>query len=241
MYSLTKFSLSDMTEYGTVLRKLGAGAKSMEEVANRVVHHLYEAFLDERTGEPALALVRFFKTHPYADLIVPLPTIAQTMVGNSPIPPTTQCLTLLATTGQRPEWQSRQASKGHQVIPLMSEQLVTQLPMISQLIQQFGLEVNAVVSPNPDLLIDLEQTTFNVFHVEHAIASPYVPAQDNFVVPYGIRSVLGFGGMLPSGNLIAVILFSKVLISRDTAELFKTLALNVKMAVLPFDRGRVFA
>jgi hypothetical protein len=32
-----------------------------------------------------------------------------------------------------------------------------------------------------------------------------------------------------------VILFSKVAIPRETAELFRTLALNVKMAVLPFE------
>uniref|UniRef100_A0A832H1S3 Uncharacterized protein n=1 Tax=Oscillatoriales cyanobacterium SpSt-402 TaxID=2282168 RepID=A0A832H1S3_9CYAN len=241
MYSLTKFTLSDMTECGAVLRKLSAGAKSMEEVADRVVHHLYSSFWDEQTGESVLALVRFFKTHPYADLSESLRTIAQTMAGEHTVFPTTQCLTLLATTGQRPEWQSRQASVGHQAIPLVSEQLVAQSPMISQLIQQFGLDISTVLSPDPELLVDLEQTTFNVFHVADAIASPYVPAQDNFVLPYGIRSVLGFGGMLPSGNLIAIILFSKIFISRDTAEMFKTLALNVKMAALPFDRGRVFA
>ncbi|MBF2029178.1 MAG: hypothetical protein IGS48_20850 [Oscillatoriales cyanobacterium C42_A2020_001] len=241
MYSLTKFTLSDMTECGAVLRKLGVGATSMEEVANRAVQYLYDHFLDEHTGEPALALARFFKTHPYAKLSEPLHAIAQTLEGHHAISPGTPCLTLLATTGQKPEWRSRQASTGHQVIPLVSEQLVAQSPMISQLIQQFGLDVSTVLSPNPDLLVDLEQKTFNVFHVANAIASPYVPAQDSFVVPYGIRSVLGFGGMLPSGNLIAIILFSKVFISRDTAAMFKTLALNVKMAALPFDRGQVFA
>lgn len=213
----------------------------MEEVANRVVHHLYEQFVDEHTGEPALALARFFKTHPYGELSELLSAIAQPMVENHAVSAKTPCLTLLATTGQQPEWRSRQASTGHQVIPLVSEQLVAHSPMISQLIQQFGLDVSTVLSPNPDLLVDLEQKTFNVFHVANAIASPFVPAQDNFVIPYGIRSVLGFGGMLPSGNLIAIILFSKVFISRDTAEMFKTLALNVKMAALPFDRGRVFA
>jgi hypothetical protein len=41
--------------------------------------------------------------------------------------------------------------------------------------------------------------------------------------------------MLASGDIFVVILFSKVEIPRDTAELFRTLALNVKMAVLPFD------
>jgi len=56
-------------------------------------------------------------------------------------------------------------------------------------------------------------------------------------VPFGIRSVIGFGGMLPSGNLFAVILFTKVPIPRETADLFRPLALSVKLAILPFDSG----
>ncbi len=47
--------------------------------------------------------------------------------------------------------------------------------------------------------------------------------------------MLGFGGMLPMGDIFVVIVFSKVRIPRETAELFRTLALNVKMAALPFD------
>jgi|GEM_PF-5222791 len=35
-------------------------------------------------------------------------------------------------------------------------------------------------------------------------------------------------------------MFSKVHISRETAELFKTLALNVKLVLLPFSGRRVF-
>lgn len=240
MYDLDRFSLSDMTACGAVLRKLGTGANSMEEVAQRVVQHLYHEFRDRQTGQSPFALVRCFKTHPYGELSPDLHSFAQAMLGNQAEFPMMKCLTLLATTGDRPEWQTRAASKGHQAIPLVSENLVAQSPMISQLIQQFGLEIGSVLEPKPDLIMDLEQRTFNVFLVPNAIESPYVPAQTEFVIPYGIRSVLGFGGMLPSGNLIALVLFAKCPISRETADLFKTLALNVKMAMLPFDQNRVF-
>ena len=60
------------------------------------------------------------------------------------------------------------------------------------------------------------------------------------MVPFGIESGLGFGGVLPTGDLFAVCLFSRVPISRTTAELFRPLALHVKLAVLPFDGGPVF-
>ncbi|WP_421655982.1 hypothetical protein [Leptothermofonsia sp. ETS-13] len=151
-----------------------------------------------------------------------------------------KCLTLLATAGDHPDWNNRYRSRGHQAIPLISKELVAQFPMISQFIRQLGLEISTVVQPDPDLVIDLEQKTFNVFHVPEAQGSPFVPAQAGFVIPYGVRSVLGFGGLLPSGNLLAIIMFSKTPISRDTADMFKTLALNAKMALLPFEGTAVF-
>jgi hypothetical protein len=113
--------------------------------------------------------------------------------------------------------------------------------MISQLIVQFGLDIADVVKPEATLMLELEQRTFNVFHVEEAAGSPFVPAQQDFVVPFGIRSVLGFGGMLPDGNLIAIIMFSKVRIPREKADMFKTLSLSAKLAVLPFADGTIFA
>jgi hypothetical protein len=248
MYDLTKFTLKSMTECGAELRKLGFGANSMEEVSNCIVRYLYEKFIDERTNQRAFALVRFFKTHSYEELETSLQQVVDRAIATSPAVSwersslgQLKCLTLLATAGEQPQWDSRQASEGHQVIPLTSEQIVAQSPMISQLLKQFGLEISSVLSPEPDLLVDLEQKTFNVFHVPKAIASPYVPAQQEFVIPHGIQSVLGFGGMLPSGNIIAVILFSKVVISRHTADMFKTLALNAKIAILPFDGGIIFS
>jgi hypothetical protein len=113
--------------------------------------------------------------------------------------------------------------------------------MIAQLVRQLGLEVAAVLRPDAHLIIDLEQRTFNVFYVEEALDSPFIPAQQQFVVPYKIRSVLGFGGILPTGDLFAVILFSHATIPPKTAELFKPLALSVKLALLSFANGRVFS
>lgn len=240
MYDLAKFGLSEMTECGSALRKLGSGAASMEAVADRVVQYLYQHFQNAQTGTSPFALVRCFKTHPLGDLPADLQSFVQQLLGTHTATPEMKCLTLLATTGDRPEWQSRARSQGHQAIPLVSEKMVAEFPMISQLIQQMGLEINSVLAPRTDLLMDLEQRTFNVFLVPDAVGSPYVPAQQEFVIPYGIRSVLGFGGMLPSGNLIAIVLFAKAPIARETADLFKTIALNMKMAMLPFDRGRVF-
>ncbi len=240
MYDLTKFTLRDMVECGLALRQMGEGAANMEQTSNRIIEYLYQNLIDRQTGDRSCALVRCFKTHPYGELDAHRREYARSILAEEEPSPTMQCLTLLASAGEKPQWNSIKTSAAHKAIPLKSEELVEQSPMISQLIRQFGLNISTVVEPDPNLLLEFEQKTFNVFYVPQAKDSPYIPAQDSFVIPCGIESVLGFGALLPSGNIFAIIAFLKVQIPRSTAEMFSTLALNVKAAFLPFVGGAVF-
>jgi hypothetical protein len=152
-----------------------------------------------------------------------------------------KCLTLLATAGADPAWNSRHTSTGHKALPLPSEESIARSPMIAQLIRQLGVETASLFAADPHVMIDLDQHSFNVFHVADAVGSPHIPAQHGFVIPYGIQSVIGFGGQLPNGELFATVLFSTVSVPRETADLFKTLALALKVAILPFAGRSVFA
>jgi hypothetical protein len=234
-YDLTGFTLRDMTLCGQVLRGMAHGATSMEEVAGRVARHFYDHLVDGASGARACALVRFFKTHAYGALGPDLRRVAQRTMGGGAPAPEMKCLTLLGTAGDEPDWSSRRASRSHQAIPLPSETAVQEIPMLRHLIAQLGLSVSMVVRPDPALLLDMERRTYSVFLVPEAVGSPFIPAQDAFVVPHGIRSVLGFGGALPSGGVFIVVLFLRIPVVRETAELFRNLSLNVKLAVLPFE------
>jgi hypothetical protein len=241
MYDLTAFGQEDLDRCGEALTGLREGASSMEEAANRITQHLFDNTINPENGEKACAMVRFYKTHPYEDLNGELRAFAQGILGHPPDPPDMKCLVLLATAGEQAEWNSRTASVGHKAIPLPDEAFVSKIPMISRLVSQFGLDVNAVIRADPNLLTDLEQKRYNAFHVAEAVGSPYIPAQKDFVIPYGIRSVLGFGGMLTTGELFAVIMFAKVQIPRATADRANVLALRVKEVVQAFASGRIFA
>ncbi|HJZ95643.1 MAG TPA: hypothetical protein VKE70_04010 [Candidatus Solibacter sp.] len=196
---------------------------------------MYEELRDGRSKQRACALVRFFVTRSFERLEAELQACASELLVDQQPHPHMKSLVLAGTAGVKPEWNDLRASKGHRAIPLVSSAMVERLPMISQLIRQFGLEVRTLLEPDPALLVDLEQRSYNVFHVPEARGSPFVPVQESFVIPYGIRSVVGFGGLFPSGNLFAVILFTTVAIPRQTADLFAPLALSVKLAVLPFE------
>jgi hypothetical protein len=228
MRDIARFDADDVRACSDVLRTLGNGARSMEDAAGRVARYLYDELGDGSAR--ACTLVRVYKTHPYGKLPNDLREFAGDVLGDVP-DDRVRCFTLLGTAGDEPAWNERQRSEGHQAIPLPSEQLVAQLPMVLQLITQLGLDVATIVQPDPAVTRELSQRTYDVFHIEEAQGSPHIPAQD-FVERYAVRSALGFGGMLYTGDFYAVVLFSKATVSRDAAQMLKILALAVRVPLL---------
>ena len=230
-FDLKHFSLGETLRCAAGLRGQAKGATSVEEAAQAIARYFYDELQDPATGKPSCALVRCYKTHAYGQLPTTLQRSARNVLRRKPHSDNTKCLTLLGTAGDRPEWNSRLRSLGHQAIPLESEKMVEQAPMIAQLIREFGLDIASVISPNPEILRRMEGKSYSTFYVPEAKGSPYIPAQAEFVVREGIESVLGFGGLLRNGDLIAVILFSRVPIGEETASRFRTLALDVRAAL----------
>ena len=240
--NLTRFDLAEMLRCSQLVRKTARDAPSIESAAGAVCRLLYDELADARGGR-ACALVRFYKTHPYGGLPGELQRFARHALGRvstTPPDPAMKCLTLLATVGDEPGWNDRRSSEGHQAIPLPSADIVERAPMIAQLIREFGLTLSDVVRPSADVVRDREGKSYGVFHVEEARGSPYIPAQAGFVDRYGIRSVLGFGGLLPTGDLFAVILFSRAPVPSDSADRFRTLALDLKSCLIPYGQDTVF-
>jgi len=237
MYSLASFSISDMTDCASELRKLGGEASSAQDVAQRIASYLYRQLGNDQTGRQDCALVRCFITRAYGELDPQSQDCARRALACGPGSLDMKCLTLFGTAGERPDWNERGRSRHYRAIPLTGSQSVAQFPMVSQLLQQLGVALTSKTQLESDLLVDGAEQTYNVFYVPDAKGSPYVPAQEEFVIPFGIESVLGVGGVLPSKEFFAVVLFSKQKISRETAELFKSLAKSIKSALLPFDGG----
>lgn len=256
MFSIETFSLQDMTELSGELRELGAGARTQEEIADRIVNGLYNGFTAKDESEKAFVLVRFFVSLSYKDLESPLKRFVESRRGDhQDLRPETRCLTLLATCGEQEKWCDRTKSLEHRAIPIDSPDLATELPMVALLCKQFGIESNSVadvVLSHPErsshgvatvdsnVVMDQDQATFNVFFVPEALNSPYIYAQEEFVKPYGVKSVLGYGGILSAGQIFAVIMFSRAPIKREIAQRFKPLALATKNALLQVPQDKIF-
>jgi hypothetical protein len=226
------------------VRQAARDATSMESATRQICRYFYDDLVSPDASRACL-LARAYKVHRYGRLPADLQRFTRRALASddsaaSEPSPDMRCLTLMATVGDEEAWNHRHRSKGHQAIPLPSSQIVSRAPMIAQLIRQFGLDLADVVSPSSDIVRNLEGKTYGVFHVENATDSPYIPAQTQFVERYGVRSVIGFGGILVGGDLFAVILFSRIHITPDAADRFRTIALDIKSALLPFSDGPFF-
>jgi hypothetical protein len=153
-----------------------------------------------------------------------------------------RCLALLATHGLKPVWNDVMTSVGHQAIPLPSVEVVKKAPMIARLFDQLGMSIERAVAPpdSTDFQMQTLPSDFSVFHIADAVRSPFVPAQATFVEPYGVRSVIGMGGVLPEGELIAVVLFTRLPVSNAVAQRLSALAAAVRCVLLPFPPQRTF-
>jgi len=235
MFDLTKFSIQDMSEIGDALQQLELKAKNIDELSEMMVRYFFDNLGDTQTGEKSSVLVRFFMTYPYSSLDAELQQSADKMLGSESEDQEMKCLKLLATAGVQPEWNSTIESKGHRIIPLQNEEKVKKIfYMIYEFIDQMGMDISNVLYPDTKLSSELEERIFNVYHVPEALGNPHIPAQKEFIIPFRVKSLMGFGGMLPTGNLFIMLIFSKTKIPHKTANLFKNTALHIRMAALPF-------
>ncbi len=223
-FDLGTFELHDMLRCGLDIRQAARNAPSLEVAGTAVVRYLFGAFRDPGSGDTQLPLVRFYKTHPYRELEPDLRLFAKAALGESPRDEGMRCLTLLATAGLEEDWNDRRRSQAHRAIPLASVRMVHRAPMIAQLIEQMGIDVEHLVQTDTSVVPDSEGRSYNIFYVGNAPGSPYIPAQAEFVIPFGIQSVLGFGGTA-RGEMFAVVMFSRVAIPPAAADRFRNIAL----------------
>lgn len=142
----------------------------------------------------------------------------------------------MATKGSEEAWNERARSVHHKAIPLpRSQQELEIMPMLAEMFRNMKVNYQRIISPviNDDL--SAASLTDGYMLVEETVGSRFIPAQDDFIKPYGIASELGYGGILPSGAIFTCFLFSKSPISHHMADGLRLLSSAIQQALLPFD------
>ena len=225
MISLSVMTVRGLAALCSSVAESTIGAASVEEAATAVVRTLREAFRTPDGTLSDLVLARIFQTTSFDVLPGDLRELAKEQdpewTGAAP------CLVLLGTEGDVPAWNDRRRSENHQVITLTSRERIAAMPMVSALVQHLGVDLDTFLhghQPGSD-------RNMEVFYVPEAAGSTSVPDQD-FVREHGVRAVLGFGDVLPSGDVFVVVLFTRAPVANEVAPMFRSLAVAVKLALL---------
>lgn len=212
MIVLSKAQTSDVGNFGRELLKQNRDRlNSFEQAANFCVKALYDEFRQEN-GDHIFTLVRIFRLSQFSELPAEIQTKVQRELGD-------RWMALMATIGQEPAWCDRKQSQGHQAIVAGENQS----PMLKAAFEQLGLKIDEDTISR-DLVFEEVSLLTHYFHVPEALGSRHVPAQDQFVKPYRIHSVVGLGSPFVTNSAYLALAFAKALISSEDAQKFAELS-----------------
>ncbi len=197
---------------------------TLEEAAQTCTDAIYAHF-----GE-SIALARVFVTVPMKELPMEnskwVEALAERAGVSAGLDDETPVLSLLASSGDRPEWNDRKASQGHVGIPLVSSKFIAEIPMIAQLLNQLGLPLDWVDSRDSNIVKKKLGNAAGMFFVDRAseatdLRDRKIIAAQDFVAEHDIKSVVGVGGAYLLKNAIFVlIIFCHDEIARHDAGYF---------------------
>lgn len=172
--------------------------ESFEDRAQFITEQIYENFR-QKDDTSLFALVRLFRLSTFSEL-----------------PPESKLkddsdywFTLAGTMGDEPAWCSRLQSKTRQaVIPSNS-------PMFQAVLKELHLELGVTEASEMQTGSGMLS---QYFYIQDAAQSNIITDQEQFVQPYGIRTVIGFGGVFLSGAVYLMMLFAKDTIARADTE-----------------------
>ena len=246
MKSIAALQVGETAELWEKVKTKITSAASLHEAMQAVTKNLRDEYAE------SLALVRVFVTVPYSSL----PQDNQSFVSNllrkqgvtDPVAPDTPVLSLMGTSGQEPEWNSIESSEGHVGIPLISDQFVAEIPMVSRLLTDLGLELDLGVEPGTTYSDD-PQSNVRTFYVNDALSATdsrgrKIIVNQEFANQYAIKTVFGGGGLYPNmpQHVLAVIFFNKEFVSLDIATAFEPFISSVQASTSKFleEEGLIF-
>lgn len=218
---ITQATSSTITNLWSQVESNLQQAQTLEAAAQQLAAALHTTF------EESVLLARVYTTVPFETLPPANQSFVRALAGEAAdLKDTTPVLSLIGTHGQEADWNSRHKSQGHVGIPLISSAFVSAIPMIARLLHELGVPGDWVDSHDTNMILETIGHTAGLFFVDNATEATdtqgrkIIAAQD-FVSAYGVRSVFGIGGAYPdTGQILVIIVFCRLSVSRDTAEHF---------------------
>jgi hypothetical protein len=186
---------------------------------------------------PLFALLRIYRLVRVDDLPAALRTLLD--------PGEKFGIALMGTYGKLSEWQDRSKSQGHRVIPINKVMIPTKIPMFERLlINDMEVDLKHLYSTG-DVLASLGRPSGGTFLIEDAVTSPQIPVKDEFVIPHQIKSLVGFGGLVPDvqsrSTLYMLIGFTQIPVTPEIAKDVYSLQPYVAIGLDTTATNRIFS
>jgi len=208
------------------VRQLISESDSLPAFLQAVSTLLQQSFVNELTETPEVVLARCFISRPFASLSIEDQMLARAQYGGDEILPTSPVLVLEGSAGVVEGWNAPKQSSRYRVVPLNVPEFASRFPMFAEVLRQLQF----VVAGESVGALDVKSVgSTQVFSVNGAVGSPFIPAQDEFVVPFGIRAAVGCGGVFGEGQCFVLLLFTRVAISERAMELLRLIALSIRL------------
>lgn len=220
--------------------------RSFEEAAQLYNSLLYAEFRD------SVVLTRTFATVPFQELPQEnkqfVEDLAERTHVSNLLGDRTLVLTLMGTTGTDTAWNNRKSSKGHVGIPLVSSAFIEEIPMMSRLLKELGLDLGWIDSTDSEIISKMFGKVSGVFYVDDAKTTvdkrnrKIIAAQD-FVSNHDVKTVFGIGsGYVQTSTFAVNINFLRETADKSTIEKFVPVFNQLKIDTLDLVWGkRIFA
>jgi len=218
LYQATSEEISDLAR--SLWQESFNQVASFEQAAQYCAREIQDQFRQE-DGQSLFALVRVYRLMARSELPADLKQIAPS--GSAPV------WTLFGTSGDEPAWCDRNLSKAHKVCAEESS------PMFKLAAAQINLKNDAPIDTEAPIVAQRDNSLVHYFYIAEAQNSPVI-VQDSFAMPYGIRSVVGFGCKFMSGNDCLILAFAKDSLTIAEALRFVALSPFVPTLLAHFDR-----
>ena len=238
--NLGQLSAIEIKKFSKKIKDKCSGHAFMEESVLEATKLFYHSFVTGNGSSP-FALVRIFKSCSYQELPDDVQSYIQNKVTTESIASQSRYLTLLGTWGDLEAWCDRKKSGNHIAFPMDDPQFSHKYPMIAALLTQICEHSLCEENEGTDFFKNDQHKNYGFYCIEDAGDETSIPEQTNFVNTHSIKSVVGFGGKFSSGNVYAIIIFSKEAIRKNTAKSFLAINPAIKQIMLPFEiEGNIF-
>jgi len=238
--SYNQLSIAEIIKLSRHIKEKCINFSSFEEVAQELMRVLYSSFVTEG-GRSPFVLARFFKSCAYGDLPDDIRNYIHNRESKENLVSDDKYLTLLGSFGELDNWKNRNLSENYKAFPIHDQHLLDKFPMLSTVFDQIGLDLSQLKRADKSILIKDSHKQYGVFCVENANGNKLIPKQAEFVKPYSVKSVFGFGGMYSTSNVYAVLVFSRERLSRKHTQLFLSLNPSIKQTTLAHEiTGNIF-